>query len=969
MAGNIPGTNNSVLPGAYTQIETQSTGVSIPGGTRIVAIIGEGIKEEVIVASASGGGQDGFSPDYTSVANSDGRHFKLSGLISPELPIIPNTIKLYKKSFGGEVQLKGKEEPITSSDLDDQYDFRIDLNSGKIQLQKASIKVQNERTGQKYTVPSGQFANKGDGYISDISALNPNAPPEKWTVKCVGVQKDSSGNPVTGTAQFIAFGSVSGNKLVNGSQVVWTSDGNVKDNGIVKFSVYQSLSSSILNIGDSFTFEVKSGVLAKDDSLRAEYIPSSNIGDPTFLSSMNDIAAKHGTPSVENTLSLGAQLAIANGAPGVMCVQAKPAIPKRTSYTLSDSTSLLDPNSKNTDDFVFPLPPGVRPNTESQIHFFLTNHSDPSKTEKQYLPNKVPFYTVNDVPGFVSASTGSNAFSYTVVDTKASVASGLDGEITTDPSSIYDDGYLKSNSIVFNGSHVNSNYILKVIDSSESNNSEFTIKSVHDGKLKIAFKPIKDEANVRFDFIDNIKAVIPDTTQISIPTSPVTTKIISDLLGSVKYANLVTSTVTDGYLVIDTSSLLIDEAAGLNTWINDPQYVSNIKVYDSSIGQSGLYEKGNVYTTSSNSSQIAEIKIELIKYFSVEENLRFEIIDTSNNSPHIVINKSVALANHSLRVTLIDEKDADFYDAGWLEALASLEAQDVDIIVPLPRQNISAIFQNTLTHCKVASSIKNKRERVMFCGAIRGLTPDNLIGSNPKLVAVEDIGVLEGIQGDDDVLTGTKEDLANYSVSNAFGYGAQSYRSVYFYPDEIVVQANGENKFVDGFYMAAAAGGYLSASTNIAMPLTNKTLSGFTILSKKKLTNLKKELMADSGITVVDPIQGGGRVVWGKTTTKSGYPEEEEISIVFVRDRIAKAMRESFAGYIGLPEDASLAPTLTARAVSTLNSFVSQNLITQYTGLQVQRDTVDPRQWNISFKVQPNYPVNFIFIKVSLGII
>ena len=103
MAGNIPGTNNSVLPGVFTQVETQSTGVSIPGGTRIVAIIGEGVKEEVIVPAANGGGQDGLNSGYTSASGSDGRHFKLSGLISPDYPIVSNTFVLKKITNSGSV--------------------------------------------------------------------------------------------------------------------------------------------------------------------------------------------------------------------------------------------------------------------------------------------------------------------------------------------------------------------------------------------------------------------------------------------------------------------------------------------------------------------------------------------------------------------------------------------------------------------------------------------------------------------------------------------------------------------------------------------------------------------------------------------------------------------------------------------------------------------------------------------------
>ena len=38
---NIPGATNA-LPGVFTNVITQSSGVAIPGGSRVVAMIGQG---------------------------------------------------------------------------------------------------------------------------------------------------------------------------------------------------------------------------------------------------------------------------------------------------------------------------------------------------------------------------------------------------------------------------------------------------------------------------------------------------------------------------------------------------------------------------------------------------------------------------------------------------------------------------------------------------------------------------------------------------------------------------------------------------------------------------------------------------------------------------------------------------------------------------------------------------------------
>jgi hypothetical protein len=322
-------------------------------------------------------------------------------------------------------------------------------------------------------------------------------------------------------------------------------------------------------------------------------------------------------------------------------------------------------------------------------------------------------------------------------------------------------------------------------------------------------------------------------------------------------------------------------------------------------------------------------------------------------------------AQKGLRVTYIDQEDADFFDAGWAEVLDVLETQDAQVLVPLPTQTFSAIQQAFRVHCERMSSTYYKRERMLFTGAQSGLTTANVLGET--LAAVEDIGVLEGIQGDDaeEILDGNIEDLADYGVESNFG---DTYRVVYFYPDQIVRAISGERQTLPGYYMAAAAGGWIAGQPNVAMPLTYKTLVGFTILSDRVYKQEVLNNLGNAGITVVQPVTGGGRVQHGKTTTQSGYPEEEEVSIIFIRDHLARTMRQSFQTFIGQPEDVTLIPSLTARALSLLNAFVSQNLITGYRNLSISRDETEPRQWNIVVEVQPNYPTNWIFIDIFVGL-
>lgn len=917
---NIPGANN-VLPGVFTDVITQSRGVAVPGGARLVAMIGEGSTDEVIVSQAVGGGKDGLNSSYTSSSGADGRHFQLTNF-----PLISNRTTLFKNG----VALVGLESTIDSNPFSNKYDYRIDISTGQVELQSAHLVDQ----GGSFYVPLS--TNVGDGYLSGLSLVDLNAPPENWTIRCVSVQRNALNQPIAGTAKFLAFGSISGAKLdANGNPIIWVANGQSVSNGVLKFSISETMvmaiATSPFREGDGFIIKVASGVLVKNDSLTANYIPTLFLNDPVLLQGLGPVSERHGYPSLTNNLSLGAQLAFANNAPALVTVQAAPSMPRRKSFILSES---VDSNSTNDDDFIFLLPVGVTPDFNSSIHFFITNNV--TNVETQILPNKLPYYTLDTTGNpttnfFITDNTpspGGYSYFYTVKESLRTLDTGFDGYIGRNLA--FNDRGVFSSSIIFDSTYVGKK--LKIIDSvNKANAGQYSITSVSNGKLSVTLDSLPDfvtENPVSFEVID-VATGLPLSGESGVDGNLV--------------ALLTTSTCTFTSTAVDFS---------LDTNI----LTRKLQINGSGLGNNGLYDI-IAYNSGTNTLTLQMTVVN-------ESNMRYEVIDPLDISKYIVINKNVVTAGYGLRVTLIDEKEASFYDAGWVNALASLEAIECDILVPLPRQTISVIFQNALSHCKTMSNIRNKKERVLFIGGISGLTPDNVTGA--KSAAVEDIGVLEGIQGDSEteVLSGNIEDLANYSVPDAFG---STFRCVYFYPDQIVVQAGTDNVLIDGFYIAAAAAGYTSADTRIENPLTNKVLSGFTILRNKQFSTATLERLAAAGITTLQPVAGGGRVIWGITTSQSGFPEEQEISIIFIRDRVAKSLRAGFAGYIGLPETPETGIILHTRAFILLNGLVSQGIITDFADLVVVRDTVDPRQWNISVRVQPTYPVNFIYIKIVIG--
>ncbi|CAN5950587.1 unnamed protein product [Sphagnum jensenii] len=904
----IPGGGN-ILPSVVTDVETQSSGVSVPGGVRVAAFIGLGSRTETLITSAQGKGNDGLDPTYTSITGSDGRHFLLS-----TSPLISNRTNLFKNGL----PLVGLEQaPDPTSTFATKYDYRIDIATGRIELQKAALVDQG---GAFFT--SGA-TNVGQGALVSLTLLDFNAPTETWTIKCISVQRTSGNTPIGQTARFVAFGSVSGNLLdTNGNPIVWVSNGTVSSNTILSFSITETQSggSSVSSFveGDYFTVKVKSGALNKSDSLTATYIAEGDLNDPVFFDNTRDIRQKHGAASLDNTLALGAQLAFANSTPGIMTVQAAPSIPRRVSYELS---SAVNANSTVNADFIFPLPLDVTPGEDTNVHIFTTNPL--TGVETQMLPNRYPFYTLSNssspsLTSFINDNVsypGGNSFSYSVIEQSATLVSGTDGYLDRTLTTL-NQATFSSSSVVYDSSFVGKS--LFIFDSLHpANNGTFPISAVTNGALSVSassFSTFVNESTASF-------------------------RLVNSLTGAV----VAGSSGTDGVILVTSGSQATLTSAAVN-FVPFSPYVNGyqLEITSSTNGNVGLYDVV-AYNSGTDTLTIA-------KAFVSDHNLSYEVIDSDSTSAYVVLNKNVVPNGYSLRVTVVDEKDESFFDAGWENALASLESQEIDILVTLPNQTISAIFQSALTHCKAMSDSLNKKERILFCGTINGLTPDNLTGAQPA--AVEDIGVLEGIQGNTvaEILSGNTEDLTNYSVADAFG---NTYRCVYFGPDQIVVQVASDNQTLDGFYIAAAAAGYLCGVNDIAQPLTRKTLAGFSILRSRQYSSRVLRQLADAGVCMCEPVSGGGRVVWGITTAQSGFVEEEEISIVFIRDRIAKSFRTSFDGFIGTPDDTDTLPTLTLRAQKTLTGFIGQGLITAFQAPVVSRDAVVPTQYNVSTRVVP----------------
>lgn len=1074
---NIPGISGPINPSVVSRDQIRTTGVSIPGGARVLAIIGEGRREETIVSSAVGGGHDGLSPDFSGNATPDGRHFALS-----QSPIVVNRTTLLLNG----VPLNGVEQQINSSSFDSRFDFRIDSTLGHIELQGASLVDQG---GKAYIRGASNY---GDGSLALLEVATKNAPAENWTLRCAGVSRDSYGRPLSNTETFTLTGTVTGQvRTASGSPIVFSADAYGVDgyyafnypfiglnattsqsartdgyfatpdnsqaigyrplettdtnkttnlvysptggflqaaagdtitvavtgtpsstytalvtavhndkvletdtpitltnsnittgasgftfsvtapkvlhtasatwnatavgkkirapfgdytvlaliqeavyapavqtlrlsgalsasvspgvewqtfqtNGLINFAVMEGLVA--FDVGDRFDFVVFSRRLNQNDSLVAQYIAQADINAPQFFTEVHDVYAKHGRPSTSNTLALGAQLAFTNGANGIFCVGAAPGLARRTNQTLLQVTDGITAG--------------------------MGFNGDPTNPSVDALRMPLP-------PG--AMPDGETDVHIFIQHRDPATGAVEERQIFPNKVAFYES--------VNAGPTGEANFVA-------NNTYSYTMVLDHD-ILQAGAEGSTDKTKPY-----NFKAL---DAQFSATDK-------SNALGVGNVIRLVGGAKADGTRFTSFNDATILSSTDISNGIVAADGSIALRIANVLSGNTVVFSTGAPIDLTT-SAPFATIPGGTFGGFLQNlQSVDWQLVDASQNvvltssllfSKDVVTNGTLQQGD-GVRITYIDRMDAPFFDPNWLLAYESLETVDVQMVCPLPTATFSNIFRAGVTHCESQSYIQNRHERVLLIGAITGITPDALLG-NTK-VAVEDIGILEGIQGASaaDVLGGNVEDLADYSIDTNYG---NSSRVEYFYPDQIIVNVGGELTALHGFYLSAAAGGWYANNQNIAEPLTNKSLSGFSILSSRQYKPTVYNNLAGIGVTVLQPIAGGGTVLWAKTTSNSGFPEDQEASIRFTRDKVQRTLRDGLHGLIGTVETIATPSIMITRVVSIMNSLVSQGLITAFTDVTVARDSVEPRQWNVFARYSPAYPLDFIFIDLEVGVI
>ena len=283
----------------------------------------------------------------------------------------------------------------------------------------------------------------------------------------------------------------------------------------------------------------------------------------------------------------------------------------------------------------------------------------------------------------------------------------------------------------------------------------------------------------------------------------------------------------------------------------------------------------------------------------------------------------IAFENGARRILAVSTLRSD---QNWDQAYAALAREEAYFIVPIPSGDYNFIAATGLEHVENLSSVANRHERMLVLGETEDLTGD---------------------------------DLSLYR---------KSFRTVFLQPGQIQTVVNGETIMLDGRYLAAAYAGAFSALLSPALPMTSKMLIGFKIALTPNYTNLELEQKIKDGITFVRAITSGAKVFRSITTTNSKLAVEQEQSLIRIRDYLSINLRHLLDnGYVGRVIDKETLGAMQRSTESFLSTQKDNNTISQWQNVRVKQDDIEPRQANVTFDVQPVFPLNAINITVSVS--
>lgn len=289
-------------------------------------------------------------------------------------------------------------------------------------------------------------------------------------------------------------------------------------------------------------------------------------------------------------------------------------------------------------------------------------------------------------------------------------------------------------------------------------------------------------------------------------------------------------------------------------------------------------------------------------------------------------------SNSTGAILTVQVNPADGSDlAGFQNALSKMATVDgVSIVVPLTTD--AMLYPSTKSHIVNSSAPLEKKERT----AIMGLDP-------ASTTVASAIAQAQGLAA-----------------------GGNGRRLMLVYPPSVNRIIGDTETTLNGSFLAAGIAGLrINGNFDVAEPMLRKQVVGFTSAATNLLRTDKLRLR-NGGVTVVE-LQDNIVRITEDTTVDRSTVDNQEFPVTEIVDFVARTVRRLldsiFIGVKILPDTSSI---VSATVQVLLSNFIALNIITSSQNVKASVNTLDPRQLDVSFEIQPVRGLRFIKVTFSI---
>lgn len=291
------------------------------------------------------------------------------------------------------------------------------------------------------------------------------------------------------------------------------------------------------------------------------------------------------------------------------------------------------------------------------------------------------------------------------------------------------------------------------------------------------------------------------------------------------------------------------------------------------------------------------------------------------------------------------DPEASVLTAEMDAALLDLEPIDLYVIVPLKTD--TTLWARYQTHASKMSSKLERKERRFILGVDETSGRLPILGGGTTYAAI----------------------MATFNVPASSGL--QPKRIEVMNPGRMLVTTQNAQLEVDGTIAAAALAGLkANPAFDSADSMTFKTLTGIDELLLPELLRSEKNTLTSLGVTVLE--NRGATILIRRSVSADGSSVfTQEPSVTSSVDDVASQMRISmenrFTG-IKIADPKSVQADLKTAAEGFLRRFREDTIISNFANVQVERNTVEPRQFDISWDLLPVLPLLWGTLDITITI-